>query len=168
MVLAGAGTGTYFILKGTDGQKDDNAEMTNNQKEEEKDGVKTSDNNNSNSDGNSSGTEKPKVVQYDGDDPNTAEELSGVVTYAGVTDGKLMIRVNIDQYLESGTCDLTLTRGGDSIYSSIASIIGGPSTATCEGFDVPVAGLGGGQVDINISIKSADGRQGSIRGEASI
>ena len=69
--------------------------------------------------------EKKKVEQYDGDDPNNAQDLSGVVTYAGVNNGVLMIRVNIDQYLDSGKCELTLTRGGATIYSSIARYLRG-------------------------------------------
>lgn len=111
--------------------------------------------------------EKKKVEQYDGDDPNKADSLSGVVTYAGVNDGVLMIRVNIDQYLESGECGLTLSRGGGTIYNSSAEIAGGPSTASCAGFDVPVSGLGGGVTDININLKSGE-RSGTIRGEVNI
>lgn len=111
--------------------------------------------------------EKKKVVQYEGDDPNEAEELTGVVTYAGVNSGSLMIRVSIDQYLVNGTCELTLERSGAIIYSSIANIVGDVAAATCEGFDVPVGELGGGEIGININL-SADGRRGTIRGEASI
>lgn len=111
--------------------------------------------------------EKKKVEQYDGDDPNNSSELSGVVTYASVQNGKLMIRVNIDQYLADGKCELTLKRGGATIYSSIANIAVGASTATCEGFDVPVADLEGGKVDIVINL-NADSRTGVIRGEANI
>ena len=111
--------------------------------------------------------EKKKVEQYDGDDPNNAQDLSGVVTYAGVNNGVLMIRINIDQYLDSGKCELTLTRGGATIYSSIASIIGSASTSTCEGFDVAMGELGGGNVEINIKLESS-GRMGSIRGEVNI
>lgn len=111
--------------------------------------------------------EKKKVEQYDGDDPNNAQDLSGVVTYAGVNNGVLMIRVNIDQYLDSGKCELTLTRGGATIYSSIASIIGSASTSTCEGFDVATGELGGGNVEINIKLESS-GRMGSIHGEVNI
>lgn len=112
-------------------------------------------------------TGKEIVVQYDGEDPNQADDLSGVVTYAGVVDGTLMIRVNIDQYLEGGNCELTLIRDGANIYSSIANIVGGPSTATCEGFDVPIGGLEGGQTEININL-NADERHGVIRGEVNI
>lgn len=113
------------------------------------------------------GTEKEKVPQYDGSDPNSAEELSGAITYAGVQDGVLMIRMNIDQYLNSGECELTLKKAGATIYSSIAKIIGSASTSTCEGFDVPIGGLGGGKIEININLK-ADSKKGTIRGEVDV
>ena len=108
-----------------------------------------------------------KPVQYEGNDPNESEELTGVVTYAGVNDGVLMVRVNIDQYITGGVCNLTLERGGDTIYNSIASLIGDVSASTCEGFDIPVGGLGGGKTNIIINL-NADGRTGTIRGEADI
>lgn len=111
--------------------------------------------------------EEKKVEQYDGDDPNNANSLSGVVTYAGVNGGNLMIRVNIDQYLSSGQCKLSLIRNGTAIYNSTVSIVNSASTATCEGFDVPVSELGGGGVTILINIVSGE-RNGSIQGEVSI
>ena len=111
--------------------------------------------------------EAKKVEQYEGDNPNAAGELSGAVTYAGVSGGVLMIRVNIDQYLDGGECGLTLSRGGGTIYSSITDIVGGPSTASCAGFDVPLSELGGGVVEININVKSGE-RSGVIHGEANI
>ena len=152
---------TYF--------KDKNSEVDNTV--EVTDVVEVEEESNYNDNGNvetvSEGVEKKKVVQYEGEDPNEAEELSGVITYAGVNDGKLMIRVNIDQYLADGQCELTLARGGANIYSSIANIVGSATTSTCEGFDVGVSELGSGGLEINIKI-SADGREGTIRGEASI
>ena len=115
----------------------------------------------------SEAVEKKKVEQYEGNDPNEAEELSGAITYAGVSGSNLMIRMNIDQYLSEGKCELTLSRSGATIYNSIASIIGGPSTSSCEGFDVPVSELGGGKIEITIKLE-ANGRNGTIRGEANI
>ena len=108
-----------------------------------------------------------KVKQYEGEDPNQAEELSGVVTYAGVNDDVLMIRTSIDQYLTEGSCNLTLVRGSDIIYGDTTNIVGDVSTASCEGFDVPVAVLGGGNIKILI-VLNADGRVGSISGEVNI
>lgn len=111
--------------------------------------------------------EKEKVPQYDGDDPNEKDELTGVITYVGVNNGKLMIRVNIDQYVNGGTCTLGLRREGMNVYSATANIIDAASTATCEGFDVPVSGLGEGPTVITIYL-SADGKTGEIGGEVTL
>lgn len=111
--------------------------------------------------------DEKKVVQYDGEDPNEAGELFGVVTYAGVNDDVLMIRVNIDQYVTSGSCELSLLRDGNTIYSSTVSAVPDVATAICEGFDVPVSGLGNGKTEISIKL-NADGKSGVIRGEVEI
>lgn len=110
--------------------------------------------------------EKKKVIQYEGEDPNEKEELTGVITYAGVNGDNLMIRVNIDQYLDSGVCELSLVQGG-VVYSDTANIVGSATTATCEGFNVPVSRLGGGNYGIVIKISSGD-KAGTINGEAKI
>ena len=111
--------------------------------------------------------DEKKVKQYEGEDPNKGERLTGAVTYAGVNGGKLMIRVNIDQYVESGTCSLGLRQAGASVYSATAAIVNGVSTATCGGFDVPVEELGSGEVVIVIYL-SGDGKAGEINGEVRI
>ncbi len=112
-------------------------------------------------------TGKKKVEQYEGEDPNLMNELSGVVTYAGVNGDKLMIRVNIDQYLQGGECELTLSRAGSTIYNGRADIIDNVSTSTCEGFDVSLAGLGSGKADITVSL-NAEGKTGIIKGEVEL
>lgn len=109
--------------------------------------------------------EEKKVVPYEGTDPNEHEELTGVVTYAGVNSGMLMIRVNIDQYLDGGTCELNLH--GNATYSDTAKIVGGATTATCEGFNVPVDKLASGMYQIAIKINSGD-KVGIIKGEVNI
>lgn len=112
-------------------------------------------------------TEKPKVEQYDGDDPNTLTGLTGVLTYAGVSNGYLRLRVNIDQYLSSGTCILVLSRNGNQIYSDYTNIVDSASTSTCEGFDVLASELGTGGLQIKITLASGD-KNGVITGEATI
>ena len=111
--------------------------------------------------------EKEKVIQYEGNDPNEAEELTGAVTYVGVSGNNLIIRVNIDQYLNGGYCELNLLRNGQVIYGDTVSVIGSAATATCEGFNVPVAEIGNGGVEIVIKI-SSEGRSGTIRGKTNI
>lgn len=111
--------------------------------------------------------EKKKVEQYDGEDPNKKAEITGVITYAGVSGDNLMIRVNIDQYLNSGTCSLTLRQGGGNAYSATASVIDAASTSTCEGFNVPVSGFPAGTYNIIIYINSGD-KTGEISGEVTL
>lgn len=111
--------------------------------------------------------EKEKVVQYEGNDPNEAGELTGAITYAGVSDGVLAIRVNIDQYLTDGECALTLARDGVEIYNDMASITGSVSTSSCDGFEVPLDQIGRGEVDIKIDL-GADVRTGQLRRRVSV
>ena len=111
--------------------------------------------------------EKEKVVQYDGTDPNNAGGITGVITYAGVSGSNLMIRVNIDQYLNGGNCTLKVLKGGSIVYNATAAVIDSASTSTCEGFNVPVSSLPSGNVDITISI-SSNGKTGEITGGASL
>lgn len=111
-----------------------------------------------------------KVVQFDGEDPNENDELSGVVTFAGVSpDGdKLMVRVNIDQFLENGKCVGYIYNGDDSvIYESEVGIEASASTSTCKGFDISTDGLGTGKKKIVIKLES-NGKTGKIVGEADI
>ena len=148
--------GNYFSDKKEDGNEQETAQIDKAHGEEE--GVLSN---------NEEVVEKKKIEQYEGEDPNDKDSLSGVVTYAGVNGGMFMIRVNIDQYLETGECSLKLLRGDTTIYSSIVEVNGGPSTASCAGFDVPVNEIGEGMVKINIDL-SSDGRSGLIVGEANL
>lgn len=102
--------------------------------------------------------------KYDGDDANTSESLTGVITYAAFSNGKLVIRTNIDQYLSSGSCALTLSDGSNSV-SRAASIVPEASTSTCEGFDVPTSELSDFDRPIAITINLSSGdRVGTITG----
>lgn len=111
--------------------------------------------------------EKKRVEQYDGDDPNKSMELSGVITYAQVVDNKLMIRVNIDQYLDDGDCELIINRDGNTIYTNATKIFSSASTSTCEGFDIATNELGKGKVELEVMLKSG-GRNGVINGSVDL
>ncbi len=111
--------------------------------------------------------EKEKTEQYDGEDPNIKSELTGVITYAGVMGSELVIRVNIDQYLAEGGCYLVLSKDGAVIYDAIVEIVDSAATATCAGFNVPVAGLGEGSLDIVIDMRSGD-KEGTISGRVEL
>lgn len=108
--------------------------------------------------------EKEEVLQYDGADPNDSVDLTGVITYTNVANGVLTIRVNIDQYISAGSCELILGRGGAEIYSETVQMIDSASTSTCKGFDISMDGLGSGSTSIIINL-SGDNKNGVISGE---
>lgn len=105
-------------------------------------------------------------AQYEGEDPNLSEELTGIINYAGVSDDMLTIRVNIDQYLMSGDCRLRLWQNGDVRYEATAPIMGVATTATCEGFDVSAVGLSG-DYEVMIEITSGE-KTGVIKGSVGV
>lgn len=166
VLMVTAGVVAYLVW---DNYFRDNGEGNNEQKtvavEEKKDEEKKEeavDNNDSERE-----AEKEKVTAYEGGNPNKAEGLTGAVTYAGVSpDGKeLVIRVNIDQYLGGGSCELNLVQGG-VVYKDMANITSSASTATCEGFNVPAGGLSG---DYEIMIYMSSGEKtGTIKGKVSV
>ncbi len=108
--------------------------------------------------------EKPN---YDGENPNQSSLLTGVVTRAERMNEQVIVRVNIDQYLGEGSCQLNLKKDSDVIYSMTASIVSSAATATCEGFDVPVAEIGGGDFAIEIVVESGE-KTGVINGEVNV
>lgn len=116
---------------------------------------------------NSAEGEEKKVKQYEGEDANSFADLTGAITYAGVSGGFLRIRVNIDQYLESGTCTLALRKEGANIYSAEARIVASASTATCEGFDISADELESGNYTVVIYISSGE-KNGEIDGEVKV
>ena len=110
---------------------------------------------------------KEEIVQYEGGDPNELDNITGVVTYAGVSGNDLMVRVNIDQYLNSGECMLLLSTAGNIVYSNVARVIDSAATATCEGFNVPMYLLESGHYNITVEVTSGD-KKGTISGEVNL
>ncbi len=110
--------------------------------------------------------QKPKIIQNEGEDPNQKEELTGSLTSAQISGDKLIIRVNIDQFLTTGNCVLNLTSGSKNA-SKEANIISVASTSTCEGFDVPINSLSSGLWNIEVKLSSND-KIGTIIGEVNI
>ena len=111
--------------------------------------------------------ENKEIVQYDGEDPNASESLTGVITYSSINDGVFTLRVNIDQYLTEGVCNIYLTQNETTLYSSSAAIIDAASTSTCEGFDIDITDEMSGDIQILIDIISGD-RVGQITGGVSL
>lgn len=104
--------------------------------------------------------------QYEGKNANTYDNLTGAITYTEVEGENLYIGTNIDQFLSSGTCTLTLTKD-DKTITKTTDIIADPTTSSCDGFTISITELGSGTWDINLKI-AANGKQGTITGKATI
>lgn len=109
---------------------------------------------------------KPEIIQNDGEDPNKSEELTGTLITANISGDKLVVRVNIDQFLTSGKCTLSL-KSATSTVEKEANIITSASTSTCEGFDIPINELSSGKWNIEILLNS-NSKTGKITGEIDI
>ena len=110
--------------------------------------------------------ENPKdIPQNEGTDPNKSAVITGVLTRADVSGDKAIIRVNIDQYLSSGTCTLTISSGSNQLVKT-ANLIPSAATSTCEGFDVPSSELANFSRPLSISISLTSGdKTGIIEGQ---
>lgn len=101
---------------------------------------------------------------YDGEDSNSFATLTGSISTARFSGDNLIIRVNIDQYLSSGSCDLHVTDGVNQITVS-AQILPEASTSTCEGFDVPTDSLKDFSRPLSVTINVTSGdKTGTITG----
>jgi len=105
-----------------------------------------------------------KVVQFEGEDPNDLEEITGVVTYRAVENGKLIIDTSIDQYLTSGgTCTVTIKGQNTGHVETATKQAHADITASyCETFEIPAANLPSDYYDIEITVLSND-KKGTIK-----
>ena len=102
--------------------------------------------------------------QYEGQDVNQLDKLTGTITYSEKSGDKYRIRVNINQFLKlPGTCKLTVTSGSTVVYTQTVSIISNPSSGSCEGFDIPLSSIPPGDLNIKIEV-NANQKTGLIEG----
>lgn len=105
--------------------------------------------------------------QYEGEDANQLDHLTGYFSTVDFSDGVLTLRVVINQFIQSGTCSLTLSHSSGSSVTKTAKIITNPSTSTCEGFDIPANELTAGKYQLSLKIDSSN-KTGTITGEVNI
>lgn len=104
------------------------------------------------------------TMQYEGENPNRASELSGNITYTDYTNGVLSIGTMINQYLNSGVCNLKLTGSNGNTYLASSDIFAVTSTSACKDFIIDVTP---DTYQIEITLTS-DNKQGIITGEISL
>lgn len=110
-----------------------------------------------------------KTPQYEGEDPNDLDELTGVITYKGVENGTLTVMTMLNQYLhQTGICVITLTgQVSQNSYTASVDAHGDATASYCENFEVPVSALASDTYNIEIQL-TGDGKTGVIRDEVKL
>lgn len=85
------------------------------------------------------------------------DKLTGVINFASISEGNLIIRTTIKKLENSGECTLTLvSETSGKTITKTADIIANPSSSSCRGFSIPESQLIPGKWTITIKLKSGN------------
>ena len=101
--------------------------------------------------------------QYEGNNPNSSDSLTGIINYIGIADGTLSVRVSVEQAV-SGACVFTITTPTGKTINGSGELTLGPTSAFCS-FSTPATESGRWQVSVTAT--SSD-KHGTITGEANL
>lgn len=106
--------------------------------------------------------------QYEGSKPESKDTFNASITKNEIVNGKYMLRVNIYELINEGTCTLHMeTVNGDTVDRTARIVIAGPDSSACEGFDIPVSGISAGAYSFTVSISSST-KSSSVQGTIKI
>lgn len=111
-----------------------------------------------------------KTPQYEGEDPNSLAELTGVIIYKDIDieTQTLHSAVNIDQYLQNnGQCVYNIMQNDVILRTASAVITPDVTTSVCGPFALSVDGLPPGIYQIVVNL-SGDDKQGVVVDELEI
>ncbi len=114
--------------------------------------------------GSNNEAENKTPAQYDGENPNNYDSLTGIITFSGVAENKFVISAAIDQYT-TGSCKFEATGPNGVVISAENPIMAGPTSSFCSySGDIPSVA---GKYNIVITLTS-DNKTGTITGEVEI
>lgn len=164
VLIAGTAIGSFFLTKFIS-EQNSNTPSTDTQQTQSSNSSSSSQNENHNSDTSTKEQKNPQTpAQYEGDNPNNADTLSGAITFAGISEGKLLINVSIDQFV-SGTCNIILTSPSSQTIDLSAPLTTGPTSAFCSYSGAIPSGSGTWKVEIKAT---GGNKSGTITGELNL
>ena len=166
LLLAGTGVASFFITKAISESRenqDAGQETSNNKPSQNSSSTDNSTQNNDTANNSEEETTDQTPAQYDGENPNKAESLSGLITYAGVSEGSFLVNISIDQYV-SGNCDIVLENSAGQTNTYQAAIVAGPTSGFCS-YEGPVPAAGTWKITVKLS---GNGKTGTVTGEVKI
>lgn len=108
-----------------------------------------------------------KTPQYEGEDPNLLDKLTGVIVYKDIDTENQVLHsaVTIDQYLQSnGQCIYNLKHDGVVMRTASAVAYPDVTTSVCGPFDLSLDGLSPGNYEIEV-VMTGDDKRGIITEE---
>jgi len=103
-------------------------------------------------------------AQYEGENPNNYDSLTGIITFAGVSEGQFMISVSIDQFV-TGNCSFeAIGPNGETIVADV-KIMAGPSSSFCS-YSGPIPETHG-KYSIKVT-PTSENKTGAITGEVEL
>ena len=108
--------------------------------------------------------EKKAPAKYEGSDPNSYNDLTGIITFGGVSENQFVISVAIDQFI-TGSCKFEATAPDGSVITADVDIMAGPSSSFCS-YSGPIPAVRG-KYNVVVTPTSKD-KTGTITGEVEI
>ncbi len=105
-----------------------------------------------------------KVTQYEGEDPNELNSLTGSIAFKNVDHQTNVLRLaaSISQYLhDDGVCTVSLKRDNITVRTMTLPATPDVTTSVCGPFELSIADLPSGSYEIEIQI-TGDGKSGHI------
>ena len=103
-------------------------------------------------------------AQYEGENPNNYDILTGIITYTGITNDKLVISAALDQFV-TGDCKFEIYNQDQLIFTGHNKIMAGPSSSFCNySADIPAQG----KYNLKVIPTSDNNKTGVITGEVEI
>lgn len=100
------------------------------------------------------------IPQYEAENPNTLEELTGSIVYTDIESGTVTTMVSIDQYLyNGGTCELKIKSGSTIVTTASSPIVADVTTSHCGPITASIQSSGTYELEITFS---ADNKTGLI------
>ena len=171
LVLLAAAVAGFFIFKAINGHNSGNSDTTS-ENANNADNSDTSENSDNTSEDTAkdgpeaAATSDQTPTQYEGENPNSLEQLTGIVSFAGVANNSFLVNVTIDQYI-AGTCSFVLEGPSGARITSSADIEFDPATTYCS-YSGPVPTSGDWKIIVTVTESTGEHRTGTITGEATI
>lgn len=97
--------------------------------------------------------EKENVSQYDDSSLDKIEGLSGIINFAGISEGKFLVNATIyQQFGADGSCEVSLVGPTGRMLGGSVQTEAGPASTFCS-YSIPASGIESGKWQITVFVQ---------------